>query len=334
MRRRELNGYLAVGIVVLLGAIFAARPDWAWMLFAEVSPTPQAKPAAQAAPSPDTKSARIQPQAQPAGAAADEAIRARPEQGKPATAAKPSESAAPGTARTAALSPAPAPRQPAAGESSKFDVVRIDPEGASVFAGRAPANARVTVLANGQPVATATANDQGEWSSVIERWFPAGDLKLSLQTKSGGQGTEAAGQSVSVKIAASPPPPPADAKVATPARSLTAPAPITFIYDEDTFTENGRRIASALTEYVKQRNLQTITLTGHADNRGSDDYNMELSRRRLESVARFLREAGYQGKLVLLPMGKREPYADANRARMSSEDAYQLDRRVELRATP
>ena len=118
------------------------------------------------------------------------------------------------------------------------------------------------------------------------------------------------------------------------ARPLSAPAPITFIYDEDTFTENGRRIASALTEYVKQRNLQTITLTGHADNRGSDDYNMELSRRRLESVARFLREAGYQGKLVLLPMGKREPYADANRARMSSEDAYQLDRRVELRATP
>ena len=118
----------------------------------------------------------------------------------------------------AADAAAPLVRQPvddsaAKAPSSTFDVVRIDPEGASVFAGRAPANASVTVLANEKPVATAKANENGEWATVIERQFAAGDYKLSLMAKPGASGPDVSGQSVNITIASNAPPAPAEAKV-------------------------------------------------------------------------------------------------------------------------
>ena len=73
------------------------------------------------------------------------------------------------------------------------------------------------------------------------------------------------------------------------------------------------------------------TLTGHADERGSDPYNLRLSQERLDAVVRYLREAGFTGKLVLIPMGKREPFAGAERGHLSEVEAFALDRRVELK---
>ena len=210
--------------------------------------------------------------------------------------------------------------------SSTFDVVRIDPDGASVFAGRAPANASVTVSANEKPVATAKANEDGQWAAVIERQFAPGEYQLSLTTKPSGTGTQLSGQSVRITIASSARPTP---KVAAPL--MPAPAPITFPYDEASVTAAGRQQAAALSDFLRQRKLDVVTLSGHADERGSDEYNMQLSRNRLESVARFLRDTGYAGKLVLLPKGKTEPVTGVDRGKLSKEDAFQLDRRVELR---
>ena len=220
--------------------------------------------------------------------------------------------------------------QTAAPDSSKFDVVRIDPDGASVFAGRAPANAQVTVLANGQAIATAKTDENGQWATVIEHPFASGDYQLSLRTKPEGPGAETAGQSVRVTIAANARPTTTDAKAVAVAGQASAPAPITFVYDEANFTPAGRKEAALLTEFLGQRQLDSVTLTGHADSRGSDEYNMELSRQRLETVARFLREAGYTGKLALVPKGRQEPFPIADRDRLPKEDAFQLDRRVEL----
>ena len=112
---------------------------------------------------------------------------------------------------------------------------------------------------------------------------------------------------------------------------MPAPAPITFPYDEASVTAAGRQQAAALSDFLRQRKLDVVTLSGHADERGSDEYNMQLSRNRLESVARYLRGTGYAGKLVLLPKGKSEPVADIDRSKLSKEDSFQLDRRVELR---
>jgi outer membrane protein OmpA-like peptidoglycan-associated protein len=74
-----------------------------------------------------------------------------------------------------------------------------------------------------------------------------------------------------------------------------------------------------------------VTLSGHADERGSPDYNMELSRQRLDTILRLLRDGGYQGKIDLLPKGATEPFRGVDRTRYPREELMQLDRRVELR---
>ncbi len=111
------------------------------------------------------------------------------------------------------------------------------------------------------------------------------------------------------------------------------PVPITFVTDEIELTPDGARAAALLAEYLRLKRPEGISLSGHADSRGPDDYNMELSRRRLEAIERYLRQAGYAGRLSLTPKGKREPYVGVDRVRLSQQEVYQADRRVELRLT-
>ncbi|MGE5513235.1 MAG: OmpA family protein [Bacteroidota bacterium] len=210
----------------------------------------------------------------------------------------------------------------------KFDVVRIDPQGASVFAGRAPANSNVTVLANQTAVASAKADENGQWAAVIERKFDAGDYQLQLSSKAG---QPADGQSVQVTIAGSAA---GSVKAQPPIGSKSVPPrPITFVYDEASFTPDGQRAAQALSDYLRSKQLKTVKLTGHADERGSQAYNMELSRQRLQAVERYLRDRGYTGELVLVPKGKSEPFPFADRSALPKDDIFQLDRRVQLHLT-
>lgn len=111
------------------------------------------------------------------------------------------------------------------------------------------------------------------------------------------------------------------------------PVPITFVTDEIELTPDGARAAALLAEYLRLKRPEGISLSGHADSRGSDGYNMDLSKRRLETIERYLRQAGYAGKLSLTPKGKREPYVGVDRTKLSANEVYQADRRVELRLT-
>ncbi len=128
--------------------------------------------------------------------------------------------------------------------------------------------------------------------------------------------------------AAAPPLPPV--AVAPQSSTTTVPVPVTFVYNEANLTSDGRKAAALLLEYLQLKRYPRITLTGHADERGSDELNINLSRERLETVARYLREGGYTGQLDLIPKGKAEPYTGVVRGDFSQEDLWQLDRRVEL----
>ncbi len=109
------------------------------------------------------------------------------------------------------------------------------------------------------------------------------------------------------------------------------PVPIRFRYREATFTEKGRVAARLLLQYVKLKGFTSVTLTGHADDVGSAEYNMTLSSQRLETVRKFLVSGGYKGRLKLIPMGETSPYKGIDRSRFSLSARRQLDRRVELR---
>jgi len=255
---------------------------------------------------------------------------------------------APSSALPAAIAKTTAPRRQAEATAPAFDIVRIDPNGVSVFAGRAMPNALVTVLRDGQPVATARADENGDWSITTEHRFAAGETRLSVSAKAGEQAAPTLGQSTTLTIAGNTRVAAASAatgattdleRAVAAARSGNAvqpasiPIPVRFVYNEAKFTEEGRKAVGLLAEYLKLQRLKTVTLTGHADERGSDQYNMELSRQRLQSVARYLHEHGYRGKLVLVPKGRSEPFTGVDRRVLPREEAFQLDRRVELHLT-
>ncbi len=110
----------------------------------------------------------------------------------------------------------------------------------------------------------------------------------------------------------------------------STPLPIEFDTDSTTFTAKGRQAADALAECVTARSFASIRLTGHADMRGTDDYNMKLSARRLQAVKQLLVDRGFTGRIVLEPKGKRQPYRSADAGRLSEDEILQLNRRVEL----
>lgn len=151
----------------------------------------------------------------------------------------------------------------------------------------------------------------------------------------------AAGSSVptasETKLAGAMPPParPSGSAAATPAAvQAPIPVPITFASNKAVLTPNGEKAASLLAEYLRLKQPAGITLSGHADARGPDSYNMRLSLRRLEAIERYLRAAGYSGKLSLVPRGKRDPYQGIDRRRLPLREIQQADRRVELQLTP
>lgn len=81
---------------------------------------------------------------------------------------------------TAAATPAaPAPVKPS------FDVVRVNPNGDTVVAGRADKNAEVTLMDNGQPIGTATADGNGQWVLLPNSAMAAGQHSLTLRAQAG-----------------------------------------------------------------------------------------------------------------------------------------------------
>jgi outer membrane protein OmpA-like peptidoglycan-associated protein len=112
---------------------------------------------------------------------------------------------------------------------------------------------------------------------------------------------------------------------------ISIPIPILFVFREATFTTEGSKAVSLLAEYLKLKRFSFVSLTGHADERGSDKLNMDLSMERLSAVAKFLNDHGFHGELELIPKGKTEHFTGVDRSLFALDELYQLDRRVELR---
>lgn len=65
--------------------------------------------------------------------------------------------------------------------SPTFDIVRIDPTGQAVIAGRGEAGAVVRVFANGDEIGRETADGRGEWVIVITDPLRAGVTEITLE---------------------------------------------------------------------------------------------------------------------------------------------------------
>jgi nucleoid-associated protein YgaU len=75
-----------------------------------------------------------------------------------------------------------APSQPTSVPS--FDVVRIEPSGEGVIAGRAQPGWTVTLESGGNKIADTKADEEGAWSIVLDKPLPAGENSLTLRATS------------------------------------------------------------------------------------------------------------------------------------------------------
>ncbi|MCC6202674.1 MAG: peptidoglycan-associated lipoprotein Pal [Gammaproteobacteria bacterium] len=102
---------------------------------------------------------------------------------------------------------------------------------------------------------------------------------------------------------------------------------IYFEYDSSNIREEYRRVVEAHANALASRPSQVITLEGHADERGSREYNLALGERRAQAVRRQMVLLGAAaGQIRVVSFGEERPANDG-----SNEEAYALNRRVEIK---
>lgn len=102
-------------------------------------------------------------------------------------------------------------------------------------------------------------------------------------------------------------------------------SPVRFDFNESRLTSDAQSRLQAIADCIKKGKTK-VTLEGHADERGTEEYNLQLSNRRAESVKKYLATLGV-GNALLEATGFGE-----NRPAMqgASEEAWAANRRVEF----
>jgi peptidoglycan-associated lipoprotein len=102
----------------------------------------------------------------------------------------------------------------------------------------------------------------------------------------------------------------------------------TFYFDFDTseIKPDARDVLVAHARYLADNPRQQVRLEGHADERGTKEYNLALGERRANAVQRFLIVNGAsRGQIETVSYGEEKPAV-----RGSTESAWAQNRRVEL----
>ena len=112
--------------------------------------------------------------------------------------------------------------------------------------------------------------------------------------------------------------------------TLVMPGNVTFATDSSTISGSFYGPLGDLARSFREYDQSTIDIVGHTDSTGAHQYNMDLSRRRAQSVASYLQGQGVDySRMSVRGMGPDQPVA-------SNADAYgrQQNRRVEINLRP
>ena len=90
--------------------------------------------------------------------------------------------------------------EPDAAETPRFDIVRVEPNGEAVVAGRGAPHAVVEMLVNGKPVARATADANGQFA-IVPPALPTGSSVVGLRMTGRDGRAASSQQSVAVDVA-------------------------------------------------------------------------------------------------------------------------------------
>lgn len=99
-----------------------------------------------------------------------------------------------------------------------------------------------------------------------------------------------------------------------------------FDYDSSEVLPAYREVLEAHANYLAQNPNTTISLEGHADERGSREYNLALGERRAQSVKRLMLVFGPSSSQIrTTSYGEERPVVDGH-----DDEAWSQNRRVEI----
>lgn len=111
---------------------------------------------------------------------------------------------------------------------------------------------------------------------------------------------------------------------------LNMPGNVTFGTDSDSLNPSFDEVLSSVALVLAEYKQTLVEVAGHTDSTGEDEYNLQLSGRRAETVAEFLvGQAIEADRFIVLKFGERQPIADN-----ATPEGRLQNRRVEITLVP
>jgi peptidoglycan-associated lipoprotein len=101
--------------------------------------------------------------------------------------------------------------------------------------------------------------------------------------------------------------------------------PIYFDYDQSVIRDDQRATLGNNANAIKSMGLAKVTIEGHCDERGSDEYNLALGERRANAVRQYLVDTGVSATIDTVSYGESRPAVQG-----SDESAWRMNRRAEF----
>ena len=103
-------------------------------------------------------------------------------------------------------------------------------------------------------------------------------------------------------------------------------APAFFEYDSIDLSATGRDILQQNAIWMRRWPSTTVLVEGHADERGTAEYNLSLGNRRADQVKTYLSSLGVDAsRLRVVSKGKEQPFCTA-----TGEDCWRQNRRAQF----
>jgi len=100
-----------------------------------------------------------------------------------------------------------------------------------------------------------------------------------------------------------------------------------FEYDKSELKPEARAVLTQDAEYLMQNSRTRVTIEGHCDERGTNEYNLALGDRRARAVRDFLVNYGIDGsRIEMISYGEERPFAPGH-----DESAWSQNRRAHFK---
>lgn len=116
--------------------------------------------------------------------------------------------------------------------------------------------------------------------------------------------------------------------------SFNLSADFLFNFDQDTLTEEGKKVVDNVAEQLKSSKAKEVSVAGYSDRLGAKAYNLNLSQRRAERVKNRLIEQGVTAQIDA------KGYGEANQVKVCKDERGQAlkdclhpNRRVEIKSS-